>query len=152
MPIAIPTVSYKEAAQIVDAIVKHATEDGGDPVAVSVVDAAARLICFAAMDGVMQASIRLSQSKAYSAVIGQRDTEHWALRPKNPAVIDFDMRNWTDRNFTGFTGGVVLRTSDRVAGGIGVSGRKGSMGPEDHILQDVELARFGLQAFELCVV
>jgi uncharacterized protein GlcG (DUF336 family) len=152
MPITIPTVSYKEATQIVAAIVKRANEDGGDPIAVAVVNAAARLLCFAAMDGVMQASVRLSQSKAYSAVVGQRDTEHWASRAKHPTLIDFDMRNWTDGNFTGFTGGVVLRSANLVAGGIGVSGRKGSMAPEDRLLQDVELARLGLEAYELSLV
>ena len=152
MPVTIPTVSYKEAAQIVEAIVKRAHEDGGDPIAVAVVNAAAYLICFAAMDGVMPASVRLSQSKAYSAVIGQRDTELWASKLKHPTVVDFDMRNWTDGNFTGFTGGVILRSGKFVAGGIGVSGRKGSMSSGDSLLQDTELARFGLEAYELCLV
>jgi|ERR1017187_8505179 uncharacterized protein GlcG (DUF336 family) len=148
MPNLIETISYKEAMHIVDAIVQRASEDGGEPIAVAVVGAAARLVCFSAMDGVMQASIRLSQSKAYSAVIGRRDTKCWASMAKHPTVLDFDMRNWTDNDFTGFTGGVVLRVGDRVAGGIGVSGRKGTMGPEDQLLQDVELASLGRQAFE----
>lgn len=152
MPIAVPTLSYKEAAQILDAVVKHASEDGGAPVAVAIVNAAACLICFAAMDGVMQASIRLSQAKAYSAAIGQRDTEHWATLPKNPVALDFDMRNWVDERFTGFTGGVVLRFSDSMAGGIGVSGRRGLMAPGDSVLQDTELARLGQQIFERLMV
>lgn len=148
MPNMIATISYQEAAQVVEAILQRARQDGGEPVAVAVVNSAARLVCFAAMDGVMPASIRLCQSKAYSAVVGQRDTQHWAQIPKHAAHIDFDMYNWTDHDFTGFTGGVVLRVSTHVAGGIGVSGRKGTMGADDEIQQDVELATFGRTAFE----
>jgi uncharacterized protein GlcG (DUF336 family) len=148
MPITIPTISYKEATHLVDSILQRANTDGGEPVAVAIVNAAAQLVCFAAMDGVMPASIRLSQSKAYSAVIGRHDTGHWASLPKNPACVDFDMRNWTDLNFTGFTGGVVLHSSEQVVGGIGVSGRKGLQGPEDGLLQDTELAQLGKHIFE----
>src|ERR1017187_2052923 len=117
MPVTIHSISHQEARQVVNAIVEHAAMDGGDPIAIAVVDASAHLIYFAAMDGVMQASIRLSQSKAYSAVVGRRDTEHWSHLPKNPLVVDFDMRNWTDASFTGFTGGVVLHYSLSISGG-----------------------------------
>src|ERR1035437_5277949 len=65
MPVTIHSISHQEARQVVNAIVEHAAMDGGDPIAIAVVDASAHLIYFAAMDGVMQASIRLSQSKAY---------------------------------------------------------------------------------------
>lgn len=143
MPINKLSISQKEASAIVNAIVNEALADGGPPVAVAVTDAAARLISFAAMDGVMPASIRLSQSKAYSAVIGQRDTISWASFLKNESTVDFDMRNWTDENFSGFTGGVIISIDGQVIGGVGVSGRKGVRSATDTVDQDNELALFG---------
>jgi len=143
MPFDLLTISQSEASEIVHAIINKAKEDEGGPIAVAVVDVSARLIAFAAMDGVAPASIKLSQSKAYSAVIGKKDTLHWASFLKNESVVDFDMRNWTDENFSGFTGGIIITTADKIIGGIGVSGRKGKMAPTDTILQDSELAAFG---------
>lgn len=148
MPINILSISQKEAAEVLDAIVKKAYADNGAPVAAAVVDAAGRLIAFAAMDGLPPASIKLSQNKAYSAVLGQKDTIHWASFPKNELVVDFDMRNWTDENFSGFTGGIVITYSGRIIGGIGVSGRKGKMEQADSLLQDNELAYYGKSIFE----
>jgi len=148
MPVTILSISQKEAAQIVDAIVRKAMLDGGLPIAVAVVDAAARMVAFAAMDGVVPASIKLSQSKAYSAVVGQKDTIHWASFQKSKDTVDFDMRNWTDENFSGFTGGVVITLFGTVIGGIGVSGRKGKMAMTDTIMQDNELAIYGNTIFE----
>ena len=146
MPVNILTVSQTEAAQIVACVIEKATGDGGLAIAVAVVDAAGRLIAFSAMDGVMPASIKLAQSKAYSAVIGSRDTSNWAATKKNGANIDFDMRNWTDENFSGFTGGVVIRFDNRIIGGVGVSGRKGQADNTDGPLQDNELALHGCRA------
>lgn len=141
MPINILSLSHKEALYILDAILEKASSDGGAPVAISVVDASAKLIAFIAMDGVAPASIKLSQSKAYSAVIGQKDTAHWAMMPEK--IKHFDMRNWTDENFTGFAGGIALTNSGQVIGGIGISGRKGRMNETDEIMQDSELGKYG---------
>jgi uncharacterized protein GlcG (DUF336 family) len=143
MPVNKLSIAQIEASQIVDAIIRRANHDGGTPVCVAVVDVSARLLAFAAMDGVAPACVKLSQSKAYSAVIGLKDTINWANVSKNAEVIDFDMRNWTDENFSGFTGGIVLISQEKVIGGIGVSGRKGMMSETDHIEQDNELALFG---------
>lgn len=143
MPVTILSISQNEACQILEAILKKASADGGAPVAISIVNAAANLIAFVAMDGVAPASIRLSQSKAYSAVIGRKDTSHWASMPDK--VKHFDMRNWIDEQFTGFTGGVIIESDGQVVGGIGISGRKGKMGDDDVIMQDNELAKYGEQ-------
>ena len=141
MPINILSISQKEALYILEAILEKASCDGGSPVAISVVDATAKLIAFIAMDGVAPASIRLSQNKAYSAVIGQKDTAHWAMMPEK--IKHFDMRNWTDKNFTGFAGGIALISNGQVIGGIGISGRKGKMNETDDIMQDSELGKYG---------
>lgn len=141
MPVTVLSISQKEAFYILEAILEKASADGGDPVAISIVNASARLIAFAAMDGVVPAGITLSQSKAYSAVIGQKDTAHWVTMADQ--VKHFDMRNWTDEQFTGFTGGVVIESEGHIIGGIGISGRKGKMSEQDVIMQDSELAKYG---------
>lgn len=149
MPISNQTISFEEASQMVAEIIKKAKDDGGAPIAVAIVDISGRLKCFSAMDYVMPASIKLAQSKAYSAVLGNRDTINWANFQKSEKVIDFDMRNWTDENFSGFTGGIVIKINDEIIGGIGVSGRKGTMSEEDKIMQDNELATYGRDAINL---
>ncbi len=143
MPITIFSISQAEASSIIEAVIRKAMLDGGGPVALAVVDYAGRLVAFAAMDNVMPASIKLAQSKAYSAVVGKRDTIHWASTKKNPEQIDFDMRNWTDDNFTCFTGGITIQYHDQIIGGIGVSGRKGKRDAGDTLMQDNELAEYG---------
>jgi glc operon protein GlcG len=143
MPITFLSISQTEATSIIEAVIYKAMNDGGGPVAVAVVDYAGRLIAFAAMDHVMPASIKLAQSKAYSAVVGKRDTIQWAVFKKNIDTVDFDMRNWTDENFTGFTGGITIQYDDQIIGGIGVSGRKGKQGVGDLLMQDNELAEYG---------
>lgn len=143
MPLTIYSISQCEASNVVAAIIDMAGRDGGSPVAAAVVDHAGRLLAFAAMDHVMPASIRLARAKAYSAVMGKRDTLHWAAMKKNPENIDFDMRNWTDENFTGFTGGVIVSFNGQVIGGVAVSGRKGRKDEQDSLMQDNELAEYG---------
>ncbi|MFC4213583.1 hypothetical protein GJU39_12805 [Pedobacter petrophilus] len=149
MPFNILSVTLEEAMQGVNQIITNASKDGGNPVAVAVVNASGHLIAFQAMDHVVPASIKLAQSKAYSAVVGQKDTINWASFPKNEKTVDFDMRNWTDENFTGFTGGVVIMHNGQVIGGIGVSGRKGKKGDGDLMMQDNELAEYGRDSFFL---
>ncbi len=143
MPNNILSISRIEATKIVSTIIDRACNDGGAPVAVAVVDYAGRLIAFTAMDNVMPASIKLSQSKAYSAIIGKKDTVHWASTKKHAEFIDFDMRNWTDENFTCFTGGVLLYHNEQIIGAIGVSGRRGKQVATDSLQQDNELAEYG---------
>ena len=143
MPIQILSISHTEATEIVASIIQKAGTDGGSPIAVAVVDYAGRLVAFTAMDNVMPASIKLAQSKAYSAVIGKKDTVNWASTKKNPECIDFDMRNWTDENFTGFAGGLVIRCNNQIIGAVAVSGRNGKMKDGDVLMQDTELAEHG---------
>ncbi len=149
MPITILSISQTEASAIIETVIRKAMHDGGGPVAVAVVNYAGRLIAFAAMDHVMPASIKLAQSKAYSAVVGNRDTIHWAAFKKNVDTVDFDMRNWTDKNFTGFTGGIIITYDDQLIGGIGVSGRKGKRDEGDILMHDNELAEYGRSMLQL---
>lgn len=143
MPVNILSISHTEAVKMVAAIIEKASTDGGSSVAVAVVDYAGRLVAFTAMDNAMPASNKLAQSKAYSAVIGKKDTMQWASTKKHPENIDFDMRNWTDENFTCFTGGVIISFNNQIIGGIAVSGRKGMRGDTDTLMQDNELAEYG---------
>lgn len=149
MPVNFTSISQTEASEVVAAIIHKAASDGGSPVAVSVVDYAGRLVHFTAMDNVMPACIKLSQSKAYSAVVGKRDTIQWASMKKNVECIDFDMRNWTDENFTCFTGGVIISFNNHIIGGVAVSGRKGKRDAGDTLMQDNELAEYGKAVLKL---
>jgi uncharacterized protein GlcG (DUF336 family) len=141
MPINFLSLSQIETSKIITAIIEKASNDGGSPVAV--VDYAGRLIAFAAMDHVMPVSIKLVQSKTYSAVIGKKDTIQWASTKKHPENIDFDMRNWTDENFTCFTGGVIILFGNEIIGAVVVSGRKGKKDSSDVLMQDNELTEYG---------
>jgi uncharacterized protein GlcG (DUF336 family) len=147
MPLKLLSITMDEALAIAEGIILKAAADGGSPVAVAITDAAGKLKYFVAMDNVTPASIKLAQSKAYSAVVGQRDTINWASFPKNEKYVDFDMRNWTDENFSGFTGGVIIKYEGQVIGGIGISGRKGVMNEGDVVFQDNELAHYGNTIF-----
>jgi|GEM_PF-1446696 len=149
MPINILSIAQSEASKMVSSVIEMAGKDGGSPVAVAVVDYAARLVAFTAMDHVMPASIKLAQAKAYSAVIGMRDTIQWASTKKHPEYIDFDMRNWTDENFTCFTGGIIITVNSQVIGAIAVSGRKGKKDDADLVMQDNELAEYGKLGFKI---
>ena len=139
----VSTLTLKEAKKILDRIENEAQTDGDIPVAAAVVGSDARLIAFIAMDGVKTVGIRLAADKAYTAVIGTRDTIECQERAEKTA--GFNISNYTDRHFTGIVGGVVLKDSDgNIVGGVGVSGRnptKKGM-PRDTTSQDHELALF----------
>ena len=118
------SMDLRTAQNIIALIVEKAYVDQGDPVAVAVVGNDGRLIAFAAMDGVMPLSIALAQNKAYTALIGSRDTSYWEYN------FDLKGQNFTDEKFTCFDGGVLVEITEEkqeetyIIGGIGVSGRK----------------------------
>ena len=133
------SIDLKTAQSIVQNIIEKAYVTRGDSVAVAVVGSDGRLIAFAAMDGVMPVSIKLAQNKAYTALIGKRDTKYWEYK------FGFNNQNFTDEKFTCFCGGVLVEIAEEtegqkqketyVVGGIGVSGRKG--------IEDNALANYG---------
>ncbi|MFZ2188875.1 MAG: heme-binding protein [Candidatus Moraniibacteriota bacterium] len=143
MPLNCLTISQAEARKLIDKVIELAIEDHGKPIATAVVGSHGRLVEFSAMDGVMPASIAVAQNKAYTAIMGNRDTSEWDER--NPPI---KIANLTDNRFTFFPGGILIEHDDTVIGALGVSGRTGT---EDRQLAETaynEIDFYGLQKEE----
>lgn len=136
------TLSLDEATAIANHIIKQAKLDGDDPIVVAVVGANAILIALSAMNGVMPISVSLAYNKAYSAVMGGKDTLYW--EEEVPIIGCFG-----NPKFCCLGGGMVLRDSDgNFVGGIGVSGRRSTAGPDGARREDHELAETGVNYFQ----
>jgi len=121
LPKALKSIDLKEAQNLISVIVKQASKDGGSPVAVAVVGIDGRLVAFAAMDGVMPLSTSLARKKAYTAIVGRRDTNYW------------DGKNFSsgDGSFVCLGGGAIIEILSKetknpqklIIGAVGISGR-----------------------------
>ena len=128
-------LTLKEAHAAITAVLKAASEDGGSPVSVAVVDRNGELVCFARMDGVTVRSLRFSMNKAFTAAYMERDSgEVGESIVSSRRALDW----YGNPRITGIPGGVTIRKKDFTLGGIGVSGRPSA--------KDLELARLGLSA------
>lgn len=128
-------LTLKEAQVGVTAILKAASEDGGRPVSVAVVDRNGDVACFARMDGATLRSVQFSMNKAFTAAYMERDSGDFGESLLNSKrTVDW----YGNPRITGIPGGVMIRKNDFTVGGIGVSGRPSA--------QDLELARLGLAA------
>jgi glc operon protein GlcG len=126
-------ISLAQAVAAIDAVVR-ASEKAGFAVAVAVVDDHGDLIAAHRMDGCRPRSIRMTQRKAYTAAVMDRDTT--ALQ-EDMVKRQFHISYYGDKMFTALPGGVVVRGSDgRTLGGIGVTGNAKN--------RDGELAAAGL--------
>jgi len=142
------TVSSQEAVRIIREIERVAVENSDQPVAIAVMGHDFGLIAFWAMDSVLPISRKLAIQKAYTALVGSRDTLYWERQEKEGKLVG---RNFVDPDFTCFGGGIVIlenRPDGQIVGAIGVSGRNSSRVNEDEPPQDHELARIGLQVFD----
>lgn len=106
------------------------------------VGANGQLIAFLAMDEVISVSINLAINKAYTAVMGQKDTLLLEEESVSPS-------NFCDPRFCCFGGGIPPYTADdRCVGAIGVSGRESTKGTIEERKQDHELAYMGIEYFK----
>ncbi|MBI2358819.1 MAG: heme-binding protein [Deltaproteobacteria bacterium] len=131
-------LTLKEAQAAVTSVLKAASDDGGKPVSVAVVDRSGDLVCFACMDGATVRSRQFSMNKAFTAAYMERDSGDFGeslLNSKRTA-------DWYGNpRITGIPGGVTVRKSDFTVGGIGVSGRPSA--------EDLKLAKLGLAALPM---
>jgi glc operon protein GlcG len=126
-------ISLAQAVAAINAVV-HASEQAGFAVAIAVVDDHGDLIAAHRMDGCRPRSIRMTQRKAYTAAVMDRDTT--ALH-EDMVARHFDIAYYGDPMFTALPGGVVVRgTGGRTIGAIGVTGNAKN--------RDGELAAAGL--------
>jgi len=126
-------ITLAQAVAAIDAVVQ-ASEQAGFAVAVAIVDDHGDLIAAHRMDGCRPRSIRMTQRKAYTAAVMDRDT---TVLHDDMVQRHFDIAYYGDPMFTALPGGVVIRGADgRTLGGIGVTGNAKN--------RDSELAAAGL--------
>ena len=133
-----PFIDFDQAQAAMKAIIDEATQPGGMPVAVSIVDDAGNIVAYAQMDHVRLYARRHAFRKAYTAAIMGMDTGPHGeqLKERGRTVSDYG-----DPNLTPGVGGVVVKSKDGIImGGIGVGG---------YLARDEELAEIGLKAMKI---
>jgi glc operon protein GlcG len=132
-----PTLTLSDALVALDAI-RTQLETGNRSAAIAVCDDHGELVAFARTDGCRLPSIGIAQNKAYTAAREQTDSKalgELAQRGQFPVSYFGGLR------YTGWAGGVPIRSGETVVGAVGVSGLT-----ED---EDVEFARLGVHALEV---
>ncbi len=131
------------AAEAVIAAAKSKAAEIGQPMNIAVVDAGARLVAFARMDGSILASIDISQKKALTAVFLKLPTRDLAGAVQPGAPL-YGLEQ-TSGGLVCFAGGIPLIDGDgEVAGAIGVSAGT--------VEQDDEVAEAGVAAWAQALV
>jgi glc operon protein GlcG len=128
-------ISVARARAAIDAVVA-ASEAAGFTVAVAVVDDHGDLIAAQRMDGCRPRSMRMTQRKAYTAAVMDRNTSafHEELDSMHRQIGYYG-----DAMLSGLPGGVVVRDAGgRTIGAIGVTGNAKN--------RDEELAATGIPA------
>ena len=126
-------IAAAQARAAIDAVAA-ACAAAGFSVAIAIVDAHGDLIAAHRMDGCRPRSMRMTQRKAYTAAVMDRDTSAFG--------DDLTARGWSiayygDPMFCALPGGVVVRTADgKTLGAIGVTGNTKN--------RDAEFAAAGL--------
>jgi glc operon protein GlcG len=113
------TITAAQARAAIDAIVA-ATEGAGFAVAIAIVDAHGDLLAAHRMDGCRPRSMRMTQRKAYTAAVMDRDTTAFQeeIVAKNVQIAYYG-----DPMLCALPGGVVVRAADGTTlGAIGVTG------------------------------
>jgi uncharacterized protein GlcG (DUF336 family) len=127
-------LSYRHCVECIDAIFKHAAQDKGLPVGVSITDAHGDLVAFGRMDGAPMRTVPLSRNKAFSAVYMDRDTNVFR---DMMSQFGFDLTWFVHPQLTALPGGVRVLDGNTCLGAIGLSGRSAD--------QDHELAAIGVE-------
>lgn len=111
-------VSSAEAVQLIDHVVKSASE-AGKSVVVAVAGPEGELISFLRMDNANAGSAVIAPNKAYTAARQRKFTREIGKKMQEENVSP---AYWGDDRITGFGGGVPIILEGKVIGGIGVSG------------------------------
>jgi glc operon protein GlcG len=132
-------LDMEEASIAVKAVIKEASKDPNQPIAVAVVDIYGELIYYAKMDGSAPLFGHMAIKKAFTAARFQRSTREMG---KSTKEWQLELASWDDDRNTNIPGGVSIKKPDgTLLGGIGVSGRL----PDE----DEELSNVGLKALKL---
>ena len=125
-----------DAAQIALSAAITKAKQMGFAMSVAVCDESGVLKAFIRMDGASDASLRISQDKAYtSASLGTPTHSFWDFVKNDPPLLH-GIVNYP--RIIVFGGGYPIKEGGKVIGGVGVSG--------GHYSDDMEVARAALQA------
>jgi glc operon protein GlcG len=112
-------ITSTQARQAIDAIVQ-ATTAAGFAVAIAIVDEHGDLIAAHRMDGCRPRSMRMTQRKAYTAAVMDRDT---TVFQDDIVARDIQLSSYGEPLFCALPGGVVVTAADgSTIGAIGVTG------------------------------
>jgi glc operon protein GlcG len=126
-------ITSTQARQAVDAIVQ-ASAAAGFAVAIAIVDEHGDLIAAHRMDGCRPRSMRMTQRKAYTAAVMDRDT---AVFQADVVARDIQLASYGEPLFCALPGGVVVTGPEGATlGAIGVTGNTKN--------RDAEFAAAGL--------
>jgi uncharacterized protein GlcG (DUF336 family) len=126
-------ISERQAEAAIDAIAA-ASKARGFAVAIAIVDAHGDLIAARRMDGCRPRSMRMTQRKAYTAAVMDRDTTVFQDDIVKRAI---QLASYGDPMLCALPGGVVVRDAGgRTLGAIGVTGNSNN--------RDGELAAAGM--------
>lgn len=128
-------MEYREARQIVDALIKEVNQRGKAGV-IAVVDSHGELLAFARMDGAPYSSITIAMNKAYTAARERKPSKDIGIASRDPEK-GFDIGYFGDPKFTGWGGGVPIVKDGAVVGAVAISGLPQA--------EDMELAAFAAQ-------
>jgi uncharacterized protein GlcG (DUF336 family) len=147
------SIDINDARRLVDTVIQIATDDGGKPVSVAVVDACGDPLLGHRMDGASADSYLIAHAKAETAMRGRKDTveighingdepDDWVPGPPTGLRDDLNRRAAANPRFVSWAGGVCIwsRQGDDVAA-LAVSGRDQL---EDHALAKGAIARWML--------
>ena len=126
------------ARRMMDAARARAAEIG-KPVSVAIVDAGGNLVSLERLHDAPSATVLVAEGKAVASAVMGRDTVRLeAMAESLPSIINSLMMRYGGR-FVPAQGGVVVRQSGAVLGGVGVSGATSE--------EDEAIARAGAEAY-----
>src|SRR5471030_334058 len=112
-------ISLAQAVAAINAVVQ-ASEKAGFAVAIAIVDDHGDLLAAHRMDGCRPRSMRMTQRKAYTAAVMDRDTTAFQ---EEIVAKNLQIAYYGDPMFCALPGGVVVRAADGTTlGAIGVTG------------------------------
>jgi len=131
-----PPISLELAKRMLETAEAEAARNGW-PMAIAIVDSAARMVAFHRMDNTQNGSSDNARWKAETAANYRRSTK---LFEDAVAGAGLGLRVLSQPNVMALEGGLPIVANGKVIGAIGVSGM--------HTSQDAQVARAGLAAIE----
>ena len=119
--IAVPTISYGCARDLVSSAIKHAKENGWH-VAVVVLDPGGQVVASARMDGVAPPILDYAADKAFTATLGKTTTDYFERMNSDPSLT---MGAANRPRLCAWDGGLPIFDGSDLIGAIGVSGAAG---------------------------